>query len=131
MSLIANITSDDAWHVGEDKILDYTIYGDAARTTCLDVSAFVLSWKLSRGGTTGLVTKTSGSGITVAGTFNADPAVNTQVVRVAIDDVDTQPDTGPALTSGNYVHELKRTDAGLEAVLSHGRVQLLPSLHAV
>lgn len=133
MSLEANITRDDRWHIGEDKKLRFPIYADADRAVCLDASGFALSWKLKTALTSGtvLLTKTSGSGIAVTGVFNADPAVNTQVVEVTIDDVDTQPDSGSALLDATtYYQELKRTDAGLEQVLAQGRVTFLPAIHS-
>lgn len=131
MSLDAPITADDRWHVGEDKTLSFVIYTDSTKTVVRDVTGFALSWKLATApGQAALLTKaTGGSGITISGVFNADPDVNTQVVDVAIADTDTQPDAGSALPASTYYHELKRTDAGLEAVLAQGRVRLLSSVH--
>jgi len=125
MALRVDITSDDRWFRGEDKRLQFVIYADASRAEVADASGFALSWKLASAlGGTALVTKTTGSGISVSGTFNADPALNTQVVEVAVDDTDTD-----GLTTGTLWHELKRTDAGLEAVLAHGRATILAPVH--
>jgi len=130
MSLIARITADDGWHIGEDKRLEFTVYADADLTTVIDASAFALSWAIARTVASAiLLEKTTGSGVTISGVFNADPAVNTQVVNVAIEDTDTQPDTGDPWAAGGYYHELKRTDVGLEGILARGPVTLLPSLH--
>lgn len=132
MSIQADISAAARWHLGEDKKLLVTVYSDADQQTCVDVSAFTLSWKLSETmGGTALITKTSSSGIVVSGAFNADPLLNTQVVEISVDDVDTQPDTGPALAARTYHHELKRTDAGVEAILCQGRVTLLAAVHAI
>lgn len=118
----ANITADDKFYVGEDKTLRFTIYTDDTETTCQDVTGFTISWKLaSRPGATALLTK---SGV-VSGTFNASPSVNTQRVTVSVADTDTD-----GLTATTYYHELKRTDAGNEAVLAQGRLQLLPAVHS-
>lgn len=133
MSIRSDITRDHRWHVGEDKKLRFTIYADAQQTACVDVSGFAVSWKLgTAAGTTGTVsiTKTSGNGIGVAGVFNADPALNTQVIEVTVDDVDTQPPSGDGVAPGTYYHELKRTDEGLEQILAKGTVTLLPAIHA-
>lgn len=125
MALRSDITGDALWFRGEDKKLQITLYADAGRTTIVDASGFALSWRLaSAPGAAALVTKTSGSGINVSGAFNADPTLNAQVVEVAIDDTDTD-----GLTALAFWHELKRTDAGLEAVLVHGRVTLLAPVH--
>lgn len=125
MALRSDITGDALWFRGEDKKLQFTLYTSAAQTAIVDASGFALSWKLAIApGAAALVTKTSGSGISVSGAFNADPDLNTQVVEVTIDDTDTD-----GLSSLAFWHELKRTDAGLEAVLVHGRVTLLAPVH--
>lgn len=130
MSLEADITRDDRWHIGEDKKLRFTIYTDRTKTVVQDVTGFALSWRLRATPTgTVLLTKTTGSGIAISGVFNADPAINTQVIEVSVDDEDTQPDGGTALGSGTYYHELKRTDVGLEAVLAAGKLYLHYTLY--
>ena len=118
----ANITADDKFYRGEDKVLRFTIYTDDTEAVCQDVAGFALSWKLTtRPGATALVTKTP----TIAGTFNSSPGSNAQRVTVTVDDTDTD-----GLTPTTYYHELKRTDAGNEAVLAQGRLQLLPAVHS-
>lgn len=120
--MAADITAADKWYAGEDKTLRFTIYTDDTEATCEDVSGFTLSWKLTtKPGATALLTKTG----TVSGTFNATPASNTQRVTVSIADTDTD-----ALTATTYYHELKRTDAGNEAVLAQGRATLLKPVHS-
>lgn len=126
MALEANITADDKFFVGEDKKIRLPVYADAALTTMQDVSGFALSWKLvTAPGQAALITKTSGAGIAVTGVFNASPSLNTQRVEITIDDTDTDGLSAAA----SYYHELKRTDAGLEAVLMHGRVRLKARVH--
>lgn len=132
MSLDAPVTADARFHVGEDKKLRFSIYTDSTKTGVQDVTGFALSWKLATApGQAALVTKTVGSGIAISGVFNADPDLNTQVIEVTIDDVDTQPDSGTALAAATYFHELKRTDAGLEAVLAYGKLRLIPTVHLI
>jgi hypothetical protein len=128
MSYESNIAASDLLFAGEDKTLSYEVFA-AEGETMEDVSSFTLQWELrpitvgkapyrSQGET--VVTKTTGDGITITGTYNADRATNTQRVIVMIADTDTE-----ALAGGRYVCALKRMDAGLEAVLSHGTVELL------
>ncbi len=130
MSQTTDITLSHGWHVGEDKRLQFVAYGNAAHTVCVDASGYALSWQLTRApGLTPLITKTTGSGIAVSGAFATNPATNAQVIEVTVDDTDTQPAVDP-LPAGTYYHELKRTDAGAEAVLAHGKVALRPSVHS-
>jgi hypothetical protein len=71
------------------------------------------------------VAKTIGNGISITGTFNADPLINTQQVEVTLSDDDT------ALLSSTivYYHELKRTDGNVEAVLTYGTFALRQGVH--
>ena len=131
MSYESSITASDHFFAGEDKTLVYEIFATGSTTTMENVATFAMRWEL-RKATLGkdpyraqgasVLSKTSAAlgGITVTGVYNAVRATNTQRVVVAIDDVDTE-----ALAGGRYVCALKRTDAGLEAVLSHGVVELL------
>jgi hypothetical protein len=126
MAADAPIRPTDGWFRGEDKELRFTIYTSAARTTVVDVSSWGMQWRLAEDQTgTVLVTKsTGGSGIAVTGTFNADPDVNTQEVVVTVADTDTD-----ALNRlGKYYHELRRTGAGVEAVLAAGAVAFAQGL---
>lgn len=127
MAMTANITRDEKWYLGEDKVLRFAVYEDNTLATPIDVAAFALSWKLTtRPGATATLTKTTAvsGGITVTGVFNATPALNTQRVLVAVDDTDTD-----ALEATTWWHELKRTDAGLEGVIVDGTAQLLQPVH--
>lgn len=126
MAMIAHITRDDQWYLGEDKILRFAIYTTDALATAVDVSGMALSWKLATGlGVTATLSKaTGGSGVTVSGIFDASPSVNTQRIEVSIADTDTD-----ALPVRTWRHELKRTDAGLEAILVHGSAYLSGPVH--
>jgi len=136
MSRESIVTEADGFFAGTDAKMVYEIFkqgapldSDGVPTQCEDVSAFAMKWSLRlatpvvppyREQGTEVLTKATGSGITVTGTYNLTRSVNTQRVEVAIADTDTD-----ALAGGNYVDALKRTDAGLESVLSYGTVKLL------
>jgi len=112
---------------GTDVTIEFTVLNDA-ETAAVDVSSWALSWMLKKSKShldaDAKITKTTVSGITVAGTFNSDPTINTQVVRVAILDTNTE-----TLASGSYFHELKRTNADNEAILSYGAFTLTKAVH--
>jgi hypothetical protein len=125
VAIEANITRDDGFYLGEDKRLRVTIYTSPAKTECVDVGAFAMSYKMAqKPGQAAVVTKTTGAGISVGGVFNSSPALNTQVVEIALDDVDTD-----AIAAQTWYHELKRTDNNLEGILFQGRAALLAPLH--
>jgi hypothetical protein len=126
---------------GEDKQLVFAIHASDG-VTPQDVSGWAMEWVLRSVHPTPLqadrrwwsswpvvsppvlptvhLTKSTSDGsITVTGTYNADPDVNTQRVAVAIADTDTE-----GLAGGTYKHALKRTDDGLETILSFGEFVL-------
>lgn len=113
--------------LGTDYEYPFTIL-NAAEDTAINISGWTLSWMVKRkksdADANKLLEKTTGSGITISGTFNADPDVNTQKATVSVADTDT--DTLPA---GLVYYELKRTDAGSETVLAYGPLDLKRSVH--
>ena len=128
MSYESNIDASALFFAGEDKTLSYEVLGEGAME---DVAGWALAWELrpivvgrepyrAQGASVINKTTAAGDGITITGTYNANRSANTQRVVVAIGDTDTEE-----LAGGRYVCSLKRTDAGLEAVLSHGTVELL------
>ena len=123
MSYESNIPASSHLFTGEDKILSYEIFA-ADGVAMENVATFSLRWELRRWGPSGtsVITKTTGNGggITITGTYNSNRSSNTQRVLVAIADTDTED-----LPQARYTCALKRMDAGLEAVLSHGTVELL------
>lgn len=115
--------ADKRWFIGEDKTLRFTIYTTEAETAIQDVSGYALVFDLRKGvdDPTAVVSKTTEAGtITISGTYNTDPDVNTQKVLVAILDSDTT-----ALRPGEYAYSLKRTDDGSETILVTGTATLL------
>jgi len=121
MALEQTISPDDHWFLGEDKELVFTIYTDDTKTACLDVTGYALQWTLcKREGAAALITKaTGGNGITIAGVYNADPALNLQRVTVTILKTDTDP-----FLPGAYRQRLRRTDTGFATVFTFGDVAL-------
>lgn len=113
--------------IGEDKVFRFPIYTDPTKTVIADVSAWQLRFDVRRKDKDpdpALFTKSLGAGITVTGTFNADPVVNTQRVEVAIEDDDTYDpladEFNPKMKAGKYRYSLKRMNAGSETVLAYG-----------
>lgn len=121
MAIEANISRSHHWFCGEDKVFSYTVY-QADGTTPEDVTGWTFDWALRRrndDADPAVLEKTSVSGISITGTYNADPAQNTQRVEVTIADTDTED-----LPAGPYRHSLKRTDDGSETILSFGNAVL-------
>jgi hypothetical protein len=124
MAIKTNLTLQ----TGTDHRYEFAIL-DSAQTAAVDISGWALSWMLKRtpqvaDAQASLVKSTTVSGITITGTYDASPATNTQRAAVDIADTDTDP-----LPPSLYFYELKRMDAGLEAVLAYGNLVLVQSIH--
>lgn len=140
MAYHRDITEADRVFYDTDLWLSYTIYvGEPSEAEILagtavpaDVTGWTFSWVLKRKAknTIKLIEKLSGvspTEIEVIGIYNADPALNTQRVRVRLEDTDTyNPIASPAVDvkPGSYVYGLKRTDAGFETILVEGAFKL-------
>lgn len=121
MAFEQNIGATEDYFLGEDKILDFEVY-DNTGAAIQDITGWAMRFRLRKqlDGDPIVFTKTTGgSGITITGTYNSDPATNTQRARVTIDDTDTDN-----LQPGNYPYNLWRTDSGSETVLAYGYVTL-------
>jgi hypothetical protein len=122
MAIRDDITADDDLYTGEDKTLTITVY-QADGATPQNITGWALSYRWKRKAsdpdTAAVLTKTTASGIALT-----TPA--TGICTVTIDDTDTDN-----LAPQTYVHELKRTDAGSETVLTTGTVLLQRALHRV
>ena len=121
-------TNLDPLVIGTDFNYPFDVRNEA-QTASIDITGFALSWMLKRALTdldaaAALTLTTGGSTIIINGTYNVDPAVNTQRATVTIADTDTD-----ALNPGVYHWELKRTDAGLESRLAYGSVPLVRGVH--
>lgn len=120
MAIRDDITKDDDFYTGEDKTLTVTVY-EADGTTPQNITGWSLSyrWKrsLSDPDSDAVLTKTTSSGITLT-----TPASGVCTVTIADTDTDS-------LEARTYYHELKRTDAGSETVLTTGSVLLQQAIH--
>lgn len=135
MSVELNITATNKFFLGEDKVLDLTIFGQDG-VTPLDVTGLALEWNLKKTDkaadpgilTKGITAAGVSTGITIVGVYNAVPATNTQKVRITFASADTDPDATSVLVSLPYTlkagvayrHSLKRKDAGNEGILTFG-----------
>ena len=113
--------------IGTDFTLTYTILNEP-ETLAIDITGWSLNWmvkkSLGKADVDATLTKTVGSGIVISGTYNSNPAVNTQVATVTVADTDTD-----GLRAGVYKFELKRMDAGAESVLAYGDFTLTQPVH--
>lgn len=118
---------DTELFIGVDHTFRFTILDDEEEVA-QNVAGWTLSWMLKKVAThpdiNALITKTTASGISITGTFNSNPALNTQRVLVAIADTDSD-----LLTAGDRVYELKRMDGGVETILSYGALEMKRSVH--
>jgi len=112
MSVESNITKTDAWFRSEDKTLEFTVF-QADGVTAENISGWALEYQLCNLDNSAIFSKTTGAAeIVITDGPNG-------VCQVTIVDTDTD-----ALTKTKFKHELGRTDAGFEATLVHGTVQI-------
>lgn len=135
MAIEFNVTAADLFFLGEDKVLEFTIFG-ADNATPFDVTGLPLEWNLRKtdaAADPALITKAVGAGLTIVGVYNAVPAANTQRVHVTFASDDTDPLVTSVLVSNPYAlkanvayrHSLKRKDAGNEGIFSYGSFTFL------
>jgi len=125
-----NIIADQHWFIGEDKFLEFEILADDGKLVSdptkavEDVTTWVIVWSMKKtdaASDPALVEKrTTTGGIAITGIYNATRSVNTQRVRVTIDDSDTD-----LLKAATLRHSLKRLTSGSETILTFGSVALL------
>jgi len=122
MAIEFNITAADKFFMGEDKIIDFAVFGND-NITPIDISGVAIEWKVrktDKATDPALITKAIGNGLTIIGTFNPNPLTNTQRVRLIFVPADTS-----VLKPLIYRHSLKRMDAGNAGILSYGNFTLL------
>ena len=121
-----DIRQDDRWFKNTDYTIKFKAWEKDGKTP-RDVTGYTLSWMLKRRlsdlDSAAILTKTTSGGITITGTFDSNPVLNTQLIEVLIADTDTVN-----VKPGVYAHELKRTP-GIKTVLCFGSAVLLGSVH--
>jgi hypothetical protein len=106
------------WFTGEDKSVQFTVYQHHS-TTAQNITGWALSWTVKRTRTgTALLTKTTSDDIALTTAASG-------ICTVTVSDADISTLDGEV----QYWHELKRTDAGNETVLSQGTFTLGQALH--
>ena len=120
MAIRDDIDTDDAFYTGEDKTITATIY-QADGVTAQNITGWSLSYLWKRAKTDvdadAVLVKSTTSGIVLTTPVSG-------VCTITIADTDTD-----ALTARTYWHELKRTDAGSETILTTGTVELQQAVH--
>ena len=126
MATESNIEKTDDVFIGEDKTLSFTVLD--ADGVPIDIAGWAMAFIVRRKDTaTGdpVLSKATGSGISITGTYNVAPNVNTQRAVVALADTDTAGNDGTVLVAPyKYRYSLKRTDAGSETILAFGNFVL-------
>lgn len=121
MAIEANITPDDGWFLGEDKNLVFTIY-QADGVTPQNITGWALSYMLKRRVTdldpAAVLTRTTALG-----------AITLTTPLLGICTVSIPDDVSDPLVAQLYHHELKRTDAGSEGVLTYGTAEPIRGVH--
>lgn len=114
--------------LGEDRLFEFHILDADVSTTAINITGWALSFMIKKrrsdADASALVTKTTVSGIAIAGTFNATASSNTQRATVTLADTDSS-----SLNPGLAYYELKRTDDGFETVLAYGPITLKQGVH--
>lgn len=140
MAITRNITADDRFYFDTDRVIEFAIYAgtptideiEASTAVPQDVAGWTFAFQVRKKVSDALpkIDKQSGDGISIIGTYNVDPDINTQRVQVTIEDSDTYdptPASGAAvdLAPGDYVYALKRLGEGTETILVEGTFTLL------
>lgn len=117
MAVESPVEEADNWFTGEDKILQFTVEAQnplkLVPPPIADITGWQFEWTFyRRRSTEALITKVSAAGVTIVN----GPA---GLVNVIIDAANTR-----TLPAGSYNFVLRRTDPGMEQVLSYGGVVL-------
>lgn len=117
-------TALEYW-LGTDQAFQFTVYRSKAKSAIRDISGYTLTFMVKRNKSDADGSALFSGAATVSGTYNSDPATNTQIATATIADTDL-----PTSTTAGQVHwALKRTDAGAEQILAYGRMLLLRPVH--
>jgi hypothetical protein len=117
-----DIVESDQWFTGEDKNFNFTIY-QADGETAQNITSWTLSWMLKKdrrqADSAAKLTKT---------TENGGIEISSEVdgrCTVVIEDTDTDTE----VPAGVYWHELKRTNAGNETIITQGKATIRKAVH--
>ena len=112
---------------GCDHALAFTVYTDDTETTIRDITGYALSFmvktNLADADAAAVITKTTGAGIVISGSYHQNPNSNTQVATVTISAANA------TISQRSYWWELKRTTSGSETRLAHGLLNLGETVH--
>lgn len=132
MAAVVDITKDAQFYKDTDRKIRFRPWAELPTPTSDGIPVDASTWQLeylhaaTRGAAPLFVKATGGSGIIVAGAYNADPTLHTQYIEVTIARADTK-----AITVAEGVHQLRRTDAGASDVLTIGKVVYLTPAHVI
>ncbi len=126
--------------LGDDFVIEFEVFEtdgltkaeldaqiEANTVTMKDVTGYALRFAVKKKDTTAdppLIEKITPDDITITGTFNVSRTVNTQRVRVAFADTDSDP-TVTTLKAATYRYSCKRTDDGSEKTLARGDFEFI------
>ena len=120
MAIRFDIGKDQHFYIGEDTVITFDVVEDD-EITPQNMAGWGLTWEMkalpSTPSASAVITKTVGSGIAIGNGSATDDRAT-----VTIDDDDTE-----GLTPGVYYHQLRRTDAGTEVILTVGDALLRAS----
>ena len=120
MAIRFDIGKDEFFFIGEDTVITIDVVADDG-VTPQNMAGWSLAWELKPLPSTAVasanISKTVGSGITIG-----DGSATDDRATITIDDDDTE-----GLDAGVYYHQLRRTDAGAEVILTVGDALLRAS----
>ncbi len=117
MAVRFNITADEDFFIGADQPIEIDVK-QSDGSTPQAMTGWALTWELKDSpADTAHFSKTVGGGISIGNGSGTDDRAT-----ITVADTDTEP-----LEPGLYYHQLRRTDAGSERILSFGTVVLLES----
>lgn len=110
-----------------DISLSFEVFTSSAQTTIEDITGYALSFMvkddLADLDAAAVLTKTTGSGITITGSYHQNPNSNTQRAVVALTAANV------TIAQRTYWWELKRTTSGSETRLAYGLLNVGQTVH--
>jgi hypothetical protein len=128
MAIEFNVTEAHEFFLGEDKFIDLAIF-DEDEVTPLDVTGMSLEWNMRKKDNSPdpplLVKQLSNGTLSIIGTYNINPAINTQRVRLKFVPADTWATPQVIKAHIAYRHSLKRLDSTMKNILSYGSITFM------